>query len=359
MEPIQLKQDLKHLSIEARHQTKLQFFRLYEKYGNVAKCARDLGIASSTATVWVRKYKANGKKVVKENRHGRKKGDGRTLSEQQEKELLGMIVDKTPLQYKFKFALWNAKAIKQLIQYKFGIDMPARTVRSYMQRNGFTPQRPEKRAREQKPEKVNKWLTRNYPRIRKAANKEKAEIYWCDETGVSTRENYQRGYAPKGKTPILEVTSVVSCRISMISAVNNQGRLCFHAYSGGLTILKFLRFAKAVIHDSTSKKVVLIVDNLRIHHAKIVRAWAARHRDEIKIFYLPAYSPELNPDELVNGDLKLGVGQREPAANKEELRMQIVDHMEETKRNPEKVKNFFRKASVRYASDNNDLLPEQ
>ena len=115
------------------------------------------------------------------------------MSELREKELLGMIVDKTPLQYKFKFALWNAKAIKQLIQYKFGIDLPARTVRCYMQRNSFTPQRPEKRARGQKPEKVNKWLTRNYPRIRKAANKEKAEIYWCDETGVSTRENYQRG----------------------------------------------------------------------------------------------------------------------------------------------------------------------
>ena len=72
-----------------------------------------------------------------------------------------------------------------------------------------------------------------------------------------------------------------------------------------------------------------------------------------------AYSPELNPDELVNGDLKLGVGQREPAANKEELRMQIVEHMEETKSNPEKVKNFFSKASVRYASNNHVLLPEQ
>lgn len=103
----------------------------------------------------------------------------------------------------------------------------------------------------------------------------------------------------------------------------------------------------------------MTVDNPRIHYAKIVRAWAARHRDEVKIFYLPAYSPELNPDELVNGDLKLGVGQREPTANKEELRMQIVQHMEETKSNPDKVKNFFRKASVRYASGNNYLLPEQ
>ena len=147
--------------------------------------------------------------------------------------------------------------------------------------------------------------------------------------------------------------------LSLSPSNNNQGRLYFHAYSGGLTILKLLRFAKAVIHDSLSKKVVLIVDNLRIHHAKIVKAWAARHRDEIKIFYLPAYSPELNPDELVNGDLKPGVGQREPAANKEELRMQIFEHMEETKSNPEKEKNFFRKASVRYASNNHVLLPEQ
>lgn len=102
------------------------------------------------------------------------------------------------------------------------------------------------------------------------------------------------------------------------------------------------------------KKVVLIVDNLRNHHAKIVRAWAARHHDEIKIFYLPAYSPELNPDELVNCDHKLGVGQREPVSNKEELRMQIVEHMEATRSNPEKVKKFFHKASVHYAAGNND-----
>lgn len=103
----------------------------------------------------------------------------------------------------------------------------------------------------------------------------------------------------------------------------------------------------------------MIVDNLRIHHTKIVRAWSARYRDEIKIFYLHIYSPELSPDELVSGDLKLGVGQRETAVNKEELRMQIVKHMEEGKSNPEKVRKFFRKSSVRYALDDDDLLPEQ
>lgn len=194
-----------------------------------------------------------------------------------------------------------------------------------------------------------KGLERNYPRIRKAAKSVGAEIYRCDETGVSTRENFQRGYAPKGQTPLLSVTSVVSCRISMISAVSCRGALSFHVYSGALNVRRFLRFAQAVVHDSTSRKTVLVVDNLRVHHAKLVRAWAARHRKEIKIFYLPAYSPELNPDELVNSDLKLGVGQREPAVNKEEPERQVCEHMETTKVNPDKVRNFFQKSSVRHA----------
>lgn len=168
---------------------------------------------------------------------------------------------------------------------------------------------------------------------------------------MSTRENFQRGYAPKGKTPLLAVTSVVSCRISMISAVSCRGALSFRLYTGALNVRRFLRFARAVAHDSASAKTVLIVDNLSVHHSKLVRAWAARHRKEIKIFYLPAYSPELNPDELVNSDLKLGVGQREPAADKEKLECQVREHMETTKANPEKVRNFFQKSCVRYAAD--------
>ena len=344
-------QNLQHLTIAERHQVKQQFFRLYKKSGNVAASARALDICNRTATRWVHAYKSKGKRVQHEGRHGRRKGDGRTLTPEQERKLVSMIVDKTPMQYKFRFALWNAKAIRELVRAEFGLDMPLRTVRLYMQRNGFTPQRPEKRAREQRPAQVRRWLERNYPRIRKAAKRAGAEIYWCDETGVSTRENFQRGYAPKGKTPLLAVTSVVSCRISMISAVSCRGVLSFRLYTGTLNVRRFLRFARAVTHDSASAKTVLIVDNLSVHHSKLVRAWAARHRKEIKIFYLPAYSPELNPDELVNSDLKLGVGQREPAADKEKLECQVREHMETTKANPEKVRNFFQKSCVRYAAD--------
>lgn len=100
-----------------------------------------------------------------------------------------------------------------------------------------------------------------------------------------------------------------------------------------------------------SQKVVLIVDNLRVHRGTLVRAWAARHRKEIMIFYLPAYSPELNPDELVNSDLKIGIGQRESAGDKKELERQICQHMDGVKATPEKVAAFFQKQSVRYAAD--------
>lgn len=241
------------------------------------------------------------------------------------------------MQYKFPFALWNARAIRDLVRAEFGVEMTRRTICRYMERNGFTPQRPEKRAREQRPAQVRRWVERICPRIRQAAKSVGAEIFWCDETGVSTRTGFQRGYAPKGKTPLLSVTSVVSCRVSMISAVSNRGALSFRAYTGPMHMRRFLHFAKAVAHDSAAQKVVLIVDNLRVHHAKIVRAWAARHRKEIKIFYLPAYSPELNPDELVNSDLKIGIGQREPSGDKKALERQICEHMDGVKANPKKI----------------------
>ncbi len=176
------------------------------------------------------------------------------------------------------------------------------------------------------------------------------EIYWGDETGVSTRESYMRGYAPKGKTPILEVTSVVSCRVNMISAVSNRGKLSFRLFHGGLTILKFLKFIRDLQRDA-GHPIVLIVDNLRIHHARIVRAWLKKRKSLIRVFYLPAYSPELNADELDNSDLKIGIGQREPATTKAELEQQMREHMEMNQSNPEKMKRFFLKDTVKYAAE--------
>lgn len=341
---------LKSMTREQRDALREAFLRAYVRNGKVAENARLFSIRLCSAQAWVNRFIKDGRKFKKEEKSGRKYGMCRTLTPDEERKLVNLLIDKNPRQYKFRFALWTGRAVRELISVEFGKEMPARTVRLYMKRLGFSPQRPEKRAREQNPEKVGRWLHRNYPRIARAAKSEGFEIFWGDETGISTRSNYMRGYAPIGKTPIVDVTSVVSCRINMISAVSNQGTLMFRLYRGGLTILKYLRFIRDLQRDA-GKPVILIVDNLRIHHAKIVKAWLRKRRRLVRVFYLPSYSPELNPDELVNADLKIAIGQREPAQNKEELHAQMEEHMLANRSNPEKMKRLFEKPSVRYASD--------
>lgn len=340
-------EDLRRISKDEKIGKKKVFLRVYLKTNNVCEAARTVGINQRTATNWVKIYRETGKLPV-DRKKGRPLGACRTLNPKQERHIVKCLVDKTPRQYKFRFALWTGRAVRQLIKAECGVDMPARTVRSYLKRWGFTPQRPEKRAREQKPQAVEKWVERNYPRIARAAKSMGYEIFWGDETGVSTRSTYSRGYAPKGKTPILSVTSVVSCRVNMISAVSNRGKLHFRLFHGPLSILKYLRFLRDLMNDA-GHPIVVIVDNLRIHHAKIVKAWLAKRKDRIRCFFLPAYSPELNPDELVNADLKLGIGRREPAFDKVELECQMREHMEANRNSPDKMKKLFNKPSVNYA----------
>ena len=163
--------------------------------------ARFLGISEQHAsTVW-QKYLKGGKKAIVILAQGRRVGQNRTLTEEQEREVTRLIIDKTPDQLRFPFALWTRKAIQELIQRKYRITMPIRTVGEYLSRWGFTPQKPVKRAKEQNTEAVNRWLKIEYPLIAGRAKEEKAEIYWGDETGIQNEANRVRGYSPRGTSP--------------------------------------------------------------------------------------------------------------------------------------------------------------
>ena len=340
--------NLKSMTREQREAHKDSFFRLYCQIDSVKQAAELAGISLKTATTWVRDYKENGNQVKREGKRGPEEGRARLLNDVQLAELCEMLVDKDPRQYKLKFALWNARAIKQLIEHVYHIKIAARTVRLYMKKLGFTPQRPEKRAREQNVAKVKEWVECKYPAMSKVIRNLGYTIYWGDETGISTRSTFMRGYSPKGHTPHVDVTSVYSCRVNMISAVSNRGDLHFKLYRGSMSVLKYIRFLNALCKTS-DKKVILIVDNLKVHHSKIVKRWLRKHHSKIHVFYLPAYSPELNPDELVNSDLKRAIGQREPARNRDELQQQMQEHMESCQGNKEKMANLFAKKSVSYA----------
>ncbi|KMQ49328.1 transposase [Chitinispirillum alkaliphilum] len=305
-----------------------------------------LGVHPSTIARWLHPSKGTHKKAYKIR--GRRVGQLRTLSPQQEKEIRELIRDKTPEQLKLPFALWTRKSIRDLICRRIGIKIPIRTIGEYLKRWGYTPQRPLKKAYEQRPAEVKKWLDETYPKVLARAKQEKAEIHWGDETGVTNELHYGRSYSPVGVTP---VTNVQAKRLStsMISSITNQGKVRFMIYKGAMNVDVFKRFLGRLIKGA-KKKIFLVVDNLRVHHAKALKKWLEKNKEHIELIYLPSYSPERNPDEYLNNDLKIGLATRSHPKTFKEMHGNIMSHMRMLQKSPEHVKSFFEHPAVKYAA---------
>ncbi|BBM02234.1 IS630 family transposase [Microbulbifer sp. GL-2] len=188
----------------------------------------------------------------------------------------------------------------------------------------------------------------NYPGIKQRAKQEGAEIYWGDETGIHSDCQHERGYAPKGKTPIVKLNAK-RCSLNMISAITNQGTVRFQIYEGSMNADRLIDFLKQLI-KTAGRKVFLILDNLRVYHARVVKAWLKEHDDEIEIFYLPSYSPELNPDEYLNCDLKGGVYSGIPARPKKKLKSKVLSYIRMLKKKPTRAASYFRYESIKSAA---------
>ena len=218
----------------------------------------------------------------------------------------------------------------------------------YLERWGFTPQKPIKKAYEQSPAAVKKWLQEDYPVIAANAKAEGAEIHWGDETGLRSDDVRGRSYAPKGETPVVRVNSKRH-GLSVISTVTNKGQMRWKAFDGALNSDILIDFLRRLIKDAR-RKIYLILDNLRVHHSKPVKAWLAEHKQEIEVFYLPSYSPELNPNEMANADLKHAVTKLAPARTKLQLVKATTSHLRSVQRKPTRIKSYFEHAPVRYAA---------
>jgi len=339
--------DGRNLKPAALEYVRKRAIELFEQGYKRNKIAEILGVNHNTVGVWVKRYKELGPDGLSLKKRGRKFGSGRRLSADQEKAIQEMIRDKMPDQLKLPFALWNRRAIQALIKEQFKIELPKRTINHYLNRWGFTPQRPIKRAYEQNPKKVREWLDAAYPGIKERADDENAEIQWGDETGVSNDCHYGRSYAPKGQTPVVS-RNARRFSISMISSVTRQGKTRFMCYQGAMNSQIFLRFLKRLIKDSP-KKVFLIVDNLPVHHSKPVKKWLEENSEYIEMFFLPSYSPQHNPDEYLNRDLKQSIAAKPPARNKNQLKRQVVSHMKSIQKLPHRVKSYFKNPNVVYA----------
>lgn len=341
------KRDARKLISEAQYELRCRCIVMLRHDMKQVEVALILGVSRTSVMRWWGIYCREGMNGLKLKTRGRRHGQKRRLIPQQEKSIQQMLVNKTPDQLKLPFALWTRKAVQEVIAQQYGVRLPIRTVGEYLHRWGFTPQKPVKKAYEQQPERVKKWLDEEYPGIAVRAREESAEIHWGDETGLSSQDNRGRGYAPKGQTPVVYGPGK-RFSASMISAVNNQGKLRFMVYEGALRVDTFLKFLRRLIKDSDCK-IFFIVDNLRVHHARKVQQWTERHAEEIELFYLPAYSPEQNPDEYVNQDVKVHMREKPMPRSGWELKNGLRSYMWRLLSKTDKVARFFEHKSVRYA----------
>jgi len=344
----ELKTNAVSLSPEEQYQVRKSIIRLSKQGKNNTEIAEILDVSLRHVQSTKKMYKDGGIDGIKSKKRGRKKGEKRALTPEQEKEIRAIIADKYPEQIKLPGCMWTRSNIRDLIKRKYKINMPLSTLGYYLSRWGFSVQRPRKQAYKQDAEKVDNWLNIEFPGITERAKKENAEIFFGDEVGVQNTANYAKGYAPIGETPVVKVESK-KMKANMLSAISNRGKLRFVIYKDNMNSDKLIDFMRRLIYD-TKKKVFLILDNLRVHHSKKVRAWLEKHKDRIEVFYLPPYAPEYNPDELLNSDLKREIGNRAMPRSEKELEHNIRSHMKSLQIDTEKVKSFFGANLTNYAA---------
>lgn len=295
---------------------------------------------------------------------GRRVESQRLLNPKQERRIRKLITNKNPNQLSFDFALWTRQAVCDLIRREYGIELSIRTVGNYLDRWGMTPQRPAKYSFQQKPEDVKKWLEEDYPKIEERAKKERAKIFWQDETKICQDSNVIRGYSEKGQPPVLHENKRAHYSSgTMCAAINNQGSVFFTIKpfkSGeGFNSNDFLQFLKDLVDDQKkiakemridASKLFVICDNHRMHKTVEVNDWLKGHKEEIELFFLPSYSPQLNPAEQLNQCLKNDL--RVIARRTTE---QIIEYVKSWGNKllglPVMVKNIFLADTVRYAAD--------
>ena len=340
--------DMRKLPAAAQEERRRQVIGLRQAGMTYDAIAAQVGLSPTGVFDVCKRYAERGAAGLKTGPRGPEPGYGRFLDAEQEAEARDLIRGHTPDELDLPFALWSRAAVRELIWRRFGVQLAVRTMGTYLARWGFTAQKPLRRAYEQDPAAVRRWLRRDYPAIAARAKAERGTVFWGDETGLRSDDVRGRSYAPRGRTPEVRVNHK-RANLGLIPAVANKGGLRWMVLAGAVKAPSLLRFLARLVRD-VDQKVFLILDRLPVHRSAKVRAWLAGREAEIEVFYRPGYSPELNPDEGINGDLKQAVTRKEPARSKAQLKRAVGGHLRRLSKLPDRVRSFFGHKTFRYAA---------
>jgi transposase len=307
--------------------------------------AKVLGIGRVSMYSWLALYRNGGLGALDAKKRG---GRPHLLDGKSMKWVYDLVTQKNPMQLKFPFALWTSKMVGQAIQKRYGIKLSKASVCRLLNQLGLSPQKPLWRAHQQDPERVRQWLEKDYPKIKKMAKKQGGMIFFGDEAGLRSDHHSGTTWAEKGKTPVVTSTGA-RFGFNVISAVNAQGEFRFMIVNGTVGAKTFIEFLSRLVQGMT-KKVFLIVDGHPSHKAKIVKAHLEKMKNQLELFFLPPYSPELNPDEHVWNDLKNNAVGRQSHHTPEGMKSSALSFLRMIQKTPSRVESYFNNTATRYAA---------
>jgi transposase len=310
--------------------------------------AEYLGVNRNTVSSWWHQYRELGEVALHQQKRGNKLGENRILSPHEEQKVQELMQRHFPDELDIDSSLWTRSAVQSLIEQVSDVKLPIRTVGEYLKRGGFTPQKPLKRAYEQDPKAVETGLKVEYPAIEERAHQEGAEIAWADESGLRSDSQVGRGYAPIGKTPEIQLNTQ-RARLNYIASISNPGTVRFMLYTQKLTAQVFLVFLERLVRRRT-RKLMWIVDRHPVHRSQAVKDWFAKHTKDIELFYLPPYSPQLNPAEYLNCEVKQGVHSKPPSRSQKQLHQRALSHLRKLQKLPQRIMKYFEHPFIAYAA---------
>jgi transposase len=335
--------DGRKLNREAQAQIRIRSVQRVLDGESPEDVVKSIGYQRTMIYVWLTKYRYGGFDALKVH-----KSSGRppAMSFKQTMKLYDIIVDKTPEQFKFPFALWTIDIIREVIKRKFNVSISGVSVWRTLKSLGLSAQRPKHVAYQQNADAVEKFLKEDYPKIKKAAKRCKATIYWGDESAI--RSDYHSGttWAPKGQTPVIKTTGA-RFSVNMLSAISSKGQMRFMVTNKNCTIPVFIDFLKRLIFKQ-KEPVFLIVDGHPVHKSKKVKEFVDSQKGKLKLFYLPGYSPELNPDETVWSYVKHHIMGKKIITGPDQFLKLVKESLCLLLRKPKIISAFFQKPSLQY-----------
>lgn len=338
-----MKRDGRKLDHKALEDIRIQAVERVQAGESPEEVIRVLGFGRTVIYDWLAKAREGGTEALRA-----KAIPGRPpkLNARQLKWIRKTVTSKNPLQCKFEFALWTRAMVRELIRRQYGVHLSDVSVGRLLKRLGLTPQKPLRRAYEQDPQLVRSWLEEEYPKIQALAKRKRATIHFADEAGIRSDFHSGTTWATRGKTPVVAATGQRHS-MNLISAVSPTGQMRFMTTKGRMNAGTFIEFLERLLHNA-KHPVFLIVDGHPSHRAKKVFEFIRRTKGKLRLFFLPPYSPELNPDELVWNHLKNhGVGKK-IIESRDEFKRTVSAHMRSLQKKPQLIMAFFRQPELRY-----------